>query len=207
MLPAHRHPETSMRRPLYYVPLASSIPSAWPHPITSMSRRTTLIQGKSQMDGTRPVPHDLYAHSASLLVYHCLSAPPISTCERTYSDKDQSFTSPSPPPVAKFRPSSLMPTVAEGCHAAPPILSVCPLFVDTAFRFGRSQIFESPVQDVVRMYCELGEKRNVDSGRSSPNWDPRLLKDCEVSLVSPSGETQLYLHFLIQLLPSIDDLS
>jgi hypothetical protein len=28
------------------------------------------------------------------------------------------------------------------------------------------------------MYCEFGEKRNVDSGRSSPNCDPRLLNDC-----------------------------
>jgi hypothetical protein len=197
MLPAHHHPGTSERRPLYCVPLASSTPSAWPHPIVSMSRRMTLIQGKSQMGGMRHVPHDLYDRSASLIL----------TCETTYLDKDQSFTSPSPPPVAKFRPSSLMPTVAEGCHAAPPILSVCPLFVDTAFRFGRSQIFESPVQDVVRMYCELGEKRNVDSGRSSPNWDPRLLKDFTVSLFSPSKEAQLYLHLLIQLLPSVHNLS
>ena len=143
-----------------------------------------LIRGTSQMDGMRHVPHDSYDRSGCLLVYHYPSAPPLSIWEWTYSDKDQSLTSPSPPPVAKFRPDLLMPTVAEGCHAAPPILSVCPLFVDTAFKFGRSQIFESPVQDVVRMYCELGEKRSVDSGRSSPNWDPRLLKDCGVSLAT-----------------------
>jgi hypothetical protein len=33
------------------------------------------------------------------------------------------LTSPSPPPVAKFRASALCPTVAVGYQAAPPILS------------------------------------------------------------------------------------
>lgn len=110
---------------------------------------------------------------------------------RTYSDKDHSLTSPSPPPVAKLSPSSDMPTVAEGCHAAPPTLSVCPLFVETEFKLGRSQILESPVHDVVRMYFEFGENRNVDSGRSSPNCDPRLLNDYGVNVYVLMSEKEL----------------
>lgn len=99
---------------------------------------------------------------------------------KTDPDRDQSFTSPSPPPVAKLTASSLAPTVANGCQAAPPTLSVCPLFVEMGLRFGRSQSFVSPVQDVVRMYWEDGEKRMVDKGRSSPNWEPKLLNDCHM---------------------------
>lgn len=98
--------------------------------------------------------------------------------KKTYPDKDQSLTSPSPPPVAKLTASSLAPTVANGCQAAPPTFSVCPLFVEMGLRFGRSQSFVSPVQEVVRMYWEDGEKRMVDKGRSSPNWEPKLLNDC-----------------------------
>jgi hypothetical protein len=177
MLPAHHHPGRSKHRPLYYVPLASSIPFAWRHPIISMFRRMMLNQGKIQRGGKLLVQLDLYVQSASLMVYHYLSAEPSRLRNWTHSANDHSLTSPSPPPVAKFRPSSLIPTVADGCHAAPPTLSVCPLFVDTAFKLGKSQTLESPVHDVVRMYCEFGEKRNVDSGRSSPNCDPRLLND------------------------------
>ena len=70
MLPAHRRPGKSGRRPLYYVPLASSIPFALLHPIISMFHRTMLIQGMIQMGGKLHVQLDLYAHSASLMAYH-----------------------------------------------------------------------------------------------------------------------------------------
>lgn len=93
---------------------------------------------------------------------------------KTHPSRDQRLTLPSPPPVAKLRPSEPIPIVASGCHAAPPTLSEWPRLVDTAFRLGRSHSFASPVHDVVRTYFELGEKRSVDKGRSSPNWDPRL---------------------------------
>ena len=129
---------------------------------------------------------------------------PLCVLPKTYSDNDHSLTSPSPPPVAKFSPSSLIPTVADGCHAAPPTLSVCPLFVETAFKLGKSHILESPVHDVVRIYWEFGEKRNVDSGRSSPNCDPRLLNDWKVSSTALLAHVA-YLHFLIQRFPGVDN--
>ena len=95
-----------------------------------------------------------------------------------YPDNDHSLTSPSPPPDAKLTPSGPMPIVASGCQAAPPIFSECPLLVDIGLRFGMSQTLQSPVQEAVRRYCELGEKRIHDRGLSSPNWDPRLLNVC-----------------------------
>lgn len=126
---------------------------------------------------------------------------------KTHPLSDHSLTSPSPPPVAKFNPSALAPIVADGCQAAPPTLSVCPLFVDTALRFGRSHNLASPVHDVVKTYCELGEKRNVDSGRSSPNCDPRFVNvyDGQVSPARATPFSSTHLELLIQLLPSADD--
>lgn len=152
-----------------------------------MYRQNLRKRGRLQKDGKRVDQLVMCGLKGSIGVFHYTGwirkskvGMDMKKKKRTDPDKDQSFTSPSPPPVAKLTASSLAPTVANGCQAAPPTLSVCPLFVETGLRFGRSQSFVSPVQDVVRMYWEDGEKRMVDKGRSSPNWEPKLLNDCQM---------------------------
>ena len=87
----------------------------------------------------------------------------------TYDAIDHNLTSPSPPPVAILTAELVCPNVADGCQAAPPMRSECPRLVDTSLRLGRSQILDDPVHEDVRRSFELGEKRMVERGRSSPN--------------------------------------
>jgi hypothetical protein len=163
--PKPRHPGMPTHKPPCYALPASSTQSAWLHPITAMYHQTMQIRETLRMGEMRLVRPDLCGLLACQEV-----CPYIQLVQQiTHCAKLHNLTSPSPPPVAMFRPSSPIPTVAKGCHAAPPIRSVWPRFVVTAFRFGRSHTLASPVHDVVRTSLEFGENRIVDNGRSSPN--------------------------------------
>lgn len=57
------------------------------------------------------------------------------------------------------------------------------------------------------MTFELGEKRMVDSGLSSPNWDPRLVKVYAISVYHKRDRYQTHLQLVEDLFPDTDDLA
>lgn len=92
-----------------------------------------------------------------------------------YLSKLQRSTLASAAPVARLTAALLCDTVARGCHASPPTLSLWPLSDIFSRALGISQRRTPPLQLPVARILALGEKRTRLTGRVSPTWDPRLV--------------------------------